>query len=185
MSSTWAATRYDPCRFQVAQDDEPQLAVGHAGFAQRHVFGYRIVFAIAAPAFEDSERRAPAVGNAPLGEIAGRQDGEIDRAVDHAEAGAPLARASVRDDGEEFLRRLRAVCGVGAAAREDFAIAAKARGELVPFVERFTVSHWHCIERERLRWPGIKCSGGCVIAGGCGGGGECGGSASVKAETGS
>ena len=25
--------------FQVAHDDEPQLAVGHAGFAQHHVFG--------------------------------------------------------------------------------------------------------------------------------------------------
>jgi len=56
---------------------------------------------------ERFERRAPVIGHAPLGEIARRFDGEIDSAIDNADASEAALRATQCHDLKEASRRLR------------------------------------------------------------------------------
>ena len=83
----------------VMQDNDAQIARGQAGLAQGDIFGDGIVLAVAGAAGEGRQRRRPHVGGLVLGDIAHRPDGEIDRSVDCANAGAAVARAGVIDDG--------------------------------------------------------------------------------------
>ena len=84
------------------------------------VFGDRIILAIAGTAGEGDERRTPDVDLAKLREIAHRPDGQIDRAVDLAEAGASVAvSARSVDDGEQSQRgRRHAAFAVAVAQRQ-------------------------------------------------------------------
>ena len=53
---------------KIADDNEPHVVFGETCFAQCHVFGDGVILAIAAAAGERRQRRAPAVGHAPLGD---------------------------------------------------------------------------------------------------------------------
>lgn len=82
----------------VAHDHEPDVLLRHAGGAERDVFGDGIVFAIAALRCERLERRAPAVGDAPLGKVGGRHNRQVYFAIDHANAGPAISLAVFIDD---------------------------------------------------------------------------------------
>ena len=69
----------------VADQQQAQVLCGDAGFAKQHIFGDRVILAIAAAAGQSLERRRPEVGNAMLREIAGVDDRRIHHAVDGVE----------------------------------------------------------------------------------------------------
>ena len=76
---------------------------GDARRGQRDVFGDGVILAVAAAGGEGLERRAPAVGHAPLRHVAHRLDRQIDGAVDDADAGEAGQRAALRNDGKKSL----------------------------------------------------------------------------------
>jgi hypothetical protein len=58
----------------VADDNEPDVFRRDARVTQRYIFGDGVILAIAALRPECFERRAPAVSNAPLRKVAGRDN---------------------------------------------------------------------------------------------------------------
>ena len=91
----------------VADYNELNVIRRHAGCSQRHVFGDSIILAIAAVRCECFKGRAPAVNDAPLHEVAGRNNRQIDRTIDHADTGTTAARAALINNGKQPLRRQR------------------------------------------------------------------------------
>ncbi len=75
--------------------DQQQFQVGlrHASFAQQRILQDGVVLAIAEARLERGQRRAPAVRNAMLDAIADVTDGAIDLAIDAGNAGPPVEPA--------------------------------------------------------------------------------------------
>jgi len=65
-----------------------------------HVFGDGVILAIAAVGCESFEWRAPAVDDAPLHEVARRDNCQVDRTIDHANSRATAVRAALIDNGK-------------------------------------------------------------------------------------
>jgi hypothetical protein len=116
---------------RIANDDELHVSFGHVGGSQRDIFGNGVILAIAAARGECFERRAPVFGDAPLRHIAGRNDRQVYGAIDDANAGAAILRATLVDDGKETPR------GTGtrrplAAAGQNFVVGANLRLDAAP-----------------------------------------------------
>ena len=91
----------------VADDNELNVLRRDAGCSERHIFGDGVILAVAAAGCESFERRAPAVDDAPLYEVARWDNRQVDRAINHANASAAAARAALIDNGKETLCRQR------------------------------------------------------------------------------
>src|SRR5262249_6214816 len=140
----------------VADDNELDVLRSDAGCLQRHVFGDRVILAIAAMGCECFERGAPAVGDAPLLEVAGRHDRQVDRTIDHANTGTTAARAAFIDNGKETLCYQRTRGCVFAAMRQDLLIFANFRFDAHPFAQNFPLGNAFCRKSER-RCLGRRC----------------------------
>src|SRR5580693_1356722 len=93
---------------KVAHDNEAQIILADSGLAERHIFGDGVVLTIAAAASQRFERSAPAIDDTPLRQIGHRLDGEVDRAIDGADASTPFTSLALGNNGQKFLRRCRA-----------------------------------------------------------------------------
>jgi hypothetical protein len=132
---------------QIAHDDKPCVILGNARHPKRDVFCNRI---ISAAGRECRERCTPAIGHPPLSEVAHRADREINRAVDHAEAGTTGTRTAFSD--------FRAAEGQNSvpsdATGQDFTISADIGLNASPLHQELTVYDRHDVETERSRKSG-------------------------------
>jgi hypothetical protein len=97
---------------------------------------------------------APAIGYSPLSEVAHRADRQINRAVDHADAGPTGTRTAFSDYGKKLSRRrgteFRAIETTG----QDFTLSADIGLNASPLRQGLPVYDRHDIETEWSRESG-------------------------------
>jgi hypothetical protein len=133
---------------QIAHHDKPYVILGNARRPKRDVFCNCIIFTIAAAGRKCRERCAPAIGYSPLSEVAHRANREVNRAVDHADAGPTGTRTAFSDYGKKLLRGRGTEFRAVEATRQDFTLSADIGFNASPLRQELAVYYRHDVETE-------------------------------------
>jgi hypothetical protein len=95
-------------RAAIVNDNEPQIVIGDADFAQGGIFDDGVIFAISSVRCERHQRCRPKIDNAILGHVINRSDIEVDRSIDFSNARPPFPGQRAIENGKKSLCRRRA-----------------------------------------------------------------------------
>src|SRR5262249_12623491 len=127
------------------------ILVGHARLPKRDVFRYGIVLAISDLCRERRKWTAPGILRSGSGKTTAWSNGEIDRSVHLADAGATLQRASPVDDRQQERGCSRsAIEAIGSAAVQKLFIPLDVLLDGMPFGPQRTISELLLKRRKRL-----------------------------------